>query len=160
MHGKTNNPAFTQKSILGLFFVSAAMLSHAYHAVCSFSFPYWKMNHSHITTQRKDNVHQQASNYSKNLEALDCVSMMSTDTWSNSYFPRLDKRNFSKIRLPPGFISWWTSRPENPVLFLKLQSMKSEITTWCAKAWMSQVMVVPDSLKIRTHDLYVFSHTR
>ena len=66
------------------------------------------------------------------------------------------QRNFSKIRSPPGFISWWTSRPENPVLFLKLQSMKSEITTWYAKAWMSQVMAVPDSLKNRTHDFPCF----
>ena len=91
MHGKTNNPAFTQKSILGLFFVSAAMLSHAYHAMCSLSFPYWKMNHSHITRQTKDNVHEQATHFLHNIEVFDCVSMMSTDTWYNSYFPRLDK---------------------------------------------------------------------
>ena len=91
MHGKTKNPAFTQKSILGLFFVSAAMLSHACHAMCSFSFPYWKMNHSHITRQTKDNVHEQATHFLHNIEVFDCVSMMSIDTWSNSYFPRLDK---------------------------------------------------------------------
>ena len=37
------------------------MLCHAYDDMCSFSFPYWKMNHSHITRQTKDNVHEQAT---------------------------------------------------------------------------------------------------
>ena len=62
MHGKTKNPAFIQKRFLGLYFVWTAMLCHAYDDMCSFSFPYWKMNHSHITRQTKDNVHEQASN--------------------------------------------------------------------------------------------------
>ena len=67
------------------------MLCHAYDDMCSFSFPFWKMNHSHITRQTKYNVHEQATHFLHNIEVFDCVSMMSTDTWYNSYFPRLDK---------------------------------------------------------------------